>query len=295
MLASRLKLPSLIICAASLLPLAADAARATPSPKSSDKQDKSADKSPLDLHWQKGPGKAVIGDRAEIVLPRGYRYLAAAETKTVLRAMGNLINDSELGLLAPAKGLAWFIVFEWDDIGYVKDDEKSDLNADLMLDRLKSGQESANERRKQNGLPPMKLLGWAQKPMYDPATHNLEWATKFECEGSTAVNYHTRRLGREGVMRISLVIDPEKMTATLPAFHSLLNGYSFSSGHTYAEFRSGDKIAEYGLTALIAGGGAAVALKFGLLQKLWKVIVVAAVAVVGFFKKLFARRNTRTV
>jgi uncharacterized membrane-anchored protein len=43
----------------------------------------------------------------------------------------------------------------------------------------------------------------------------------------------------------------------------LLQNYSFNEGEKYSEFRSGDKIAEYGLSALIVGGAAAAAVKTG--------------------------------
>jgi uncharacterized membrane-anchored protein len=74
----------------------------------------------------------------------------------------------------------------------------------------------------------------------------------------------------------------------VPEFEGLLGGLTFVPGQKYSEFRAGDKIAEYGLTALIAGGAAAVALKSGLLAKLWKVIVVALVALASAMKRLFA-------
>ena len=37
-----------------------------------------------------------------------------------------------------------------------------------------------------------------------------------------------------------------------------MGAYSFKPGGLYAEFRAGDKIAKYGLTALVAGGVGAV-------------------------------------
>jgi uncharacterized membrane-anchored protein len=99
-------------------------------------------------------------------------------------------------------------------------------------------------------------------------------------------------------MDVSLVVDPEDLASTLPEFKKLLSSYTFVEGERYAEFKAGDKVAQYGLTALVTGGAAAVALKTGLLQKIWKFIVIGAIAVAAFFKKfvggLFGRgtRNT---
>ena len=46
----------------------------------------------------------------------------------------------------------------------------------------------------------------------------------------------------------------------------------FKAGSRYAEFGQGDKIAAYGLTALVAGGAGAALAKSGLLSKMWKAI-----------------------
>ena len=50
-----------------------------------------------------------------------------------------------------------------------------------------------------------------------------------------------------------------------------------------------DKLAEYGLTALVVGGGAAVLAQTGLLAKLWKPIAAFFVALGLGVKKLFSR------
>jgi uncharacterized membrane-anchored protein len=96
-------------------------------------------------------------------------------------------------------------------------------------------------------------------------------------------------------MSATLVADPDQIETILPVSKSLLDGYEYLPGKKYSEFRSGDKIAEYGLTALITGGAAAVALKTGLLQKFWKVIVVGFIALVGFLKKVLATLFGREV
>jgi len=45
----------------------------------------------------------------------------------------------------------------------------------------------------------------------------------------------------------------------------MIGGFSYSSGYKYAEWRSGDKVAAYGLTALVAGGAGVALVKSGLL------------------------------
>ena len=100
------------------------------------------------------------------------------------------------------------------------------------------------------------------------------------------MNYLTKLLGRDGIMNVTLVCDPEDLDSILPSYQDLLVGHSYKSGKSYAEYRDGDKIASYGLTALIAGGALYGAAKLGLLGNLilffkkgFKFIIIGLVAV----------------
>jgi len=244
------------------------------------------------INWTKGPAKADLKSLAEVQVPEGFMFTGAKGTQKLLEAMGNPTSGSELGFLAPTS-LVWFVVFEFSDVGYVKDDDKDKLNADKLLKSIKEGTEAANKYREKMGSAPLHITGWEIPPRYNEQTHNLEWAIRGESEGSPVVNYNTRLLGRKGVMEVNLVIEPEKLDAALPAYQTLLTDYSYKQGERYAEYRSGDKLAKYGLAALITGGAAAVAIKTGLFaslilffKKAAKFIVIAVVAVFAWLKKL---------
>lgn len=253
-----------------------------------------------DLKWIKGPAKAEMQDKAEIQVPVGYRFADGKDTRRILEAYGNLTSGSEMGLLAPTS-MVWFVVFDFSDSGYVKDDDKDKLDADAMLKSISKGVERSNEERQRRGFPAMKVIGWEQPPHYDNETHNLEWALRFESEGSPVVNYNTRLLGRRGVMEVQLVVDPDKLAATLPSFKQLLKSYDFKTGEKYAEYRQGDKLASYGLAALVTGGAVAVAAKTGLLttlilffKKFAKLVVVALIAAGAWIKRLITGRSRPT-
>lgn len=252
------------------------------------------------LNWTKGPAKGELKDLAEIKVPVNYMFTGEQGTQKLLRAFGNPTNGRELGLIAPTN-LEWFVVFEFADSGYIKDDDKDKLDADAMLKSIKRGTEAGNEERKKMGGAPITITGWQQPPKYNPETHNLEWAIKAESEGHPIVNYNTRLLGRKGVMEVALVVAPEKLAATMADYQSLLKDYAYKDGQRYAEFRSGDKVAQYGLAALVVGGAAVGAAKLGLfaalaafLKKGWKLVVIGVMALGGFLKKLFTFGARRT-
>jgi len=248
------------------------------------------------LNWVKGPATASMKTIADIDVPKDFMFTDGEGTRKLMEAVGNLTSGSEVGLLAPTS-MVWFIVFRFSDDGYVKDDEKDKLNADKMLQSIKKGTERGNEERKRRGWPVMNIVGWDLNPAYDPATHNLEWAIRGESQGEQIVNHNTRILGRKGVMEVKLVVDPEKYSAVLPEFKQLLTAYNYKAGERYAEYRPGDKLAKYGLAALVTGGAVAVAAKTGLLasivlffKKGAKFIIIAVVAVIVALKRfLFGR------
>jgi uncharacterized membrane-anchored protein len=239
------------------------------------------------LDWTEGPNKFPVGKIAEVQVPQGYRATGGSGTQTLLRALGNRPGPDDLATLMRSDTTAWFVVFSFEDTGYIPDEEGDDLDADELLEAIKEGTKQSNAYRP----VPLTVVGWERKPAYNPQTHNLEWAIRFSSLGTPVVNFNVRVLGRAGVMSANLVVDPPDLEATLPEFRKLLAGFAYTKGNTYGEYRTGDKLAEYGLKGLIAGGALAVAVKTGLLQKFGKFILIGLVAIAAFLKKLFGGKS----
>jgi uncharacterized membrane-anchored protein len=240
--------------------------------------------------WSPGPHTGPLGTHAQIEVPEGAYFLDASATRAFLQANENVPTGNELGAVLQEKGenQVWFAIFTFSDEGYVDDSDKDAIDADALLASMKQGTEQANEERKKRGWTPFNLEGWQTRPFYDPATHNLTWAIRGSSPGETpTINHSVRLLGRRGVMSVQLVADQEGIAATTSDFNHLLEGFSYKAGERYAEFRKGDKMAGYGLAALIGGGAAAAAVKTGFLQKAWKVLLALAFAAAAGLKKLF--------
>jgi uncharacterized membrane-anchored protein len=255
-----------------------------------------------EIQWIHGPAKANLKTVAEVNLPQGFQFANDADTRKFLKATGQPSSGNEMGMLLPSDK-DWIVFFEYSAEGYVKDDEKDKLDADKILESIKTGNEYANKERKEMGVPPITVVGWEKPPFYNPETHNLEWAIRGESEGEPILNYNTRILGRGGVMSVTLVCDPKELTATLPKFKELLTGYSYKQGQRYAEYKQGDKLAKYGLAALVTGGAVAVAAKTGFLatillffKKGFKFIILALIAAGAMLKngimRLFGRKDS---
>ena len=238
--------------------------------------------------WVTGPAVVDLGKNlAELSIDENYIFAGAEDTKKIMEYMGNPLTNNEIGYIAPNDDTAnWFIVFDYIPIGYVKDDEKDSIDSEGILKVIRKGTENANKIRQKNGFAPLIIKNWYTEPFYDEDTHNLTWTLLAEQGGTELVNHNVRILGRHGYISLVLVTDVETLGESWADLDEIVSNISYKQGKSYAEYVQGDKIAKYGLTALIAGGAAATATKFGLfkfLGKAWKVILIA---VFGFFAAL---------
>lgn len=245
------------------------------------------------LDWHVGPQAENVASKATLKTDSTLAFLDEGNSKRFLELTGNIPESGNFVLLSTKHN--WWATFSFNPLGYVKDDEK--IDPDALLQQLKDSDAAANEERKRLGIPPLHTEGWYVPPHYDGESKRLEWGLKLRSEGQTVLNYTIRLLGRTGVMNATLVSSPETLDADVRTFKAALPGFEFNSGESYAEFKQGDRVAEFGLAALIAGGAAAVATKkgfwaviAGFFAAAWKFI---AVAVVGLFAWLRSRFKSK--
>jgi uncharacterized membrane-anchored protein len=245
-----------------------------------------------------GPAKVKLGKTAEFQLAEGQYFVGSDSLDRFYELTQNNRSGNEVGVvIAPG----WSLFFDYDDVGYVKDDEKDKLDAAKLLSSMQENEVESNKARKERGWEEIKLQGWASPPHYDEKTHNLKWALHLSSSGDghkgTWINENIRLLGKGGIMNVTLVCSNESFAGAMEESDRLLAAnFNYVQGQRYAEWRQGDKIAAYGLSALVLGGGAAVAAKMGLFSKLgvvfakmWKLVVVAVGALGAAITKLFRK------
>ena len=248
-----------------------------------------------------GPADIALRDQAHLKLPAGYIWVPTPAAAQLMHSMGNRTDDTFIGAIFPANDDAdWMAVVKFVKEGYIKDDDAKDWNADDLLKSLKEGTEAANEERAKRGIPSIEVTGWAQKPQYDAASHRLVWSALSQRKGSTdgnqGVNYNTYALGREGYLSLNLITNAKDLDKYKPDASKLLGAIQYDDGKKYADFNSStDKVAAYGLAALVAG---AAVKKLGLfaivaafLAKFAKLAVVAGGAALWGIAKLFKRNG----
>lgn len=249
----------------------------------------------VDLPWEQCPCLGDLG-HATVDVPEGMAFLDKASVPKFMELLENPVDGDEQGVVLgqTESGKNWFVIFSFNATGYVKDDEKDSLDAGAILDSIREGTEAANDARRERGWSTLAVKGWHRQPFYDAASHNLTWAILGGDADGDVVNHSVRLLGRRGVMKADLVTGPETIEAALASFDEVVRGFDYKPGERYREFTRGDRVAEIGLTALVAGGAGVALAKSGFLKQFGKALVLGAVALFAGIRKMLPALFGRT-
>jgi uncharacterized membrane-anchored protein len=260
------------------------------------------------LHKQTGD-VAIPAAHAVMHLGTSYYFLGPDEAKRVLVDVWRNPPDAVsnvLGLILPADKTVvdntWGAVVTYQDSGYVPDTDASGQDYDKVLNDLREGEAADNAARKKQGYAELSVVGWAQQPSYDKASHSLIWARDLRASDSTidGLNYDVRSLGRHGVLSLNMIWDMPHLSEVRVAAADLGKAAGFEKGSAYADYdKSVDKTAEYGLAGLVAAGVGVVAVKkLGLLAIMfgfgkWILVGLAAVGATmrRWIGSLFGRKR----
>ncbi|RQH05829.1 DUF2167 domain-containing protein [Paraburkholderia dinghuensis] len=246
---------------------------------------------------------------ATLKMGTSYSYLEAKDAQRVLTDLWNNPPDKDvLGMILPGtdphvvlKQDAWAVIVYFVNDGYVSDEDAHKIDYDEMLRDMQKGTRDSNAERVKEGYPALELRGWAEPPHYDAKAHKLYWASDLAVkkeDGSLSagtLNYGIRVLGRKGYLSLNAVAPMDQLANVRADMPQVLAMTEFDDGERYTDYKAGtDKLAAYGLGALIAGVAAK---KLGLLAiiaafaaKFFKVGIVALIAFGAGLKRLFSRK-----
>jgi len=189
------------------------------------------------------------------------------------------------------------VIISFSEDGYVKDDDAAKIDYGELLASMQKATLEANPERAKAGYAQVELVGWAEPPSYDSVAISSTGRR-------TSSSRTTRRIPSTTIFgswagAASLCSTPwhRWIGSSRPADMAKVIGFvEFSGGHRYADFIPGtDKVAEYGIAALIAGGLAA---KAGLFKgparradRPEEFIVLGLVAAAAFLRRLFGRKS----
>lgn len=240
----------------------------------------------------KGPADVPFLTEATLKLPQGFAFVPIVQSNRLMRAWGNSAGgEGFLGMIFPSADENWFITIHYVDAGYVKDEEAKNWDTDALLQAAKDGVAADNADRRARGFQTLKVDGWIQKPAYDATQHHLVYAislsdTDAKPGAETDVNFHTYALGRDGYFALDLVTGSSTVETYKDRAQTVLAALQYAPGKRYDEYVAGtDRVAEYGIAALVAGVAAK---KLGLLALAALALTKFGGAVVAFAKPILA-------
>ncbi|MFP6851217.1 MAG: DUF2167 domain-containing protein [Pseudomonas sp.] len=251
-------------------------------------------------------GRIVLGKGlATLNLPDSLVFLDSENAQRLLVDGWDNPPDEvpPLGMILPA-GISpladesWGVTVEYEDSGYVSDEDAADIDYGDMLKDMQADMRESNVWRAENGYEPIELVGWAAEPRYDAEGKKLHWAKelKFGDSDTNTLNYNIRVLGRKGVLVLNFVAYMDQLAEIEANVPAVLAATEFNPGERYAEFNPDlDTIAAYGLGALVAGKVAAktglLVMLLVLLKKFW----IIPALLIGLLGKRLGLRKKQSV
>jgi uncharacterized membrane-anchored protein len=225
------------------------------------------------MHWRGGT-QPLGSSHGKFSAPAGAKMITgrdAARFDDILN--GTSGSDSEAIVELPHSRLLYL---SYNDSGHVSVDDWKTVDTVKMLADIKTATADANEERVKNGADAMYVDGWAQKPTYDPARKSVLWTIKLHGASGAFVNAIALVLGRHGYERFTLASDGKDPAGDAAALAQTTRDYQFEKGWRFSDYVTGDKLAGYGIAALVGTAAGATLVKTG-----------ALVGILLLFKKFF--------
>jgi uncharacterized membrane-anchored protein len=246
------------------------------------------------MHWKKGTQK-LSASHGTFVVPRNGTMLVGSEA-TRADQLINGASDPSVEGFAEFAHRSLYVSYVGE--GFVTADDWKDVNADDLMKNIKDGTEQANAERAKAGVGALHVDGWVQKPTFDANRKSVRWVTHAHDDaGRTIVNAVAMQLGRQGYERFTLVSNGKDPNGDAALLSSAAGDYSFDPGFRFSDYVKGDKLAGYGIAALVgtaAGATIAKTVGFGallrLVKKFFLVIIAVLVGAFRYLRGMFGRK-----
>lgn len=119
--------------------------------------------------------KISLGDKVMFNLLEGFIWIFVKEVVVFMCEIGNYVDDEYFYGFVFKKEMNGFIFIEYDDFGYVKDDDVKNWDVDELMDNLCKGIKEVNKDCIVKGIELIEIIGWIEKFIYDVINYCLIW------------------------------------------------------------------------------------------------------------------------
>lgn len=192
--------------------------------------------------WQTGPHRLRLGRSGCLLeLTTDQQFADSGTTQMMMDAAGNRPSGLEIGLV-PLSASGTFLLFEYDDVGYIDDRPVRDIDHERLYLALEMATSKGNRYRSKLGIAAMELVGWIEPPHYEVDRHVLSWAVAAE-QGPwrNVVNHTWCFLGLSGSVTVTLVAAHAQYELSVIEASETLSRLAFVKGRRYEDYAVGDK------------------------------------------------------
>lgn len=248
------------------------------------------------LDWKTEGTLNLPLSHSSIALPEGYGAILGKDIET-LYAINREPLESDVEAVVFNQIDNGYVIFCSVNDGYVTLDDWQEINPKELLQSIIENNKITNEKRKELGGTPIEIVGWAQEPFLDRHTNTVYWAIEVvDSHNIRSINSEGLRLGRNGYESVNWVTSKEDYIPLGGNLDDMLCAHSFNPGFRYTDHIDADRIAGYGIAALVAamtGGkiakaGSLVAL-LAILKKFSTLIITAVAGLAYKFRGFFKR------
>jgi uncharacterized membrane-anchored protein len=248
------------------------------------------------LDWQNAGTYKLPRSNAMLSIPEGRCVVLGSEADRAATMMGNLPDENiETITCADQEIFPGFVFFSYFNTGYVSLDSWKDVDPKQILQSFQEDSEIRNKQRKEKGISPLHIIGWAQEPTLDRQSNTIRWATELKEDGcdEPIINATALKLGRHGYEHLVLVIGKSLYQKHSNELDMLLSGFNFEVGSRYEDYSIGDRIADIDIASLIGAsvGGTVITGIIVFVKKFIGIILVAASALFYKLKDLFKKKK----
>ena len=196
------------------------------------------------LNWRSGSGSYKLPKSHAVIRVRSGQTLLLGGDAERYRWLSNGTEhpDTEAVLSYDSSSAKSIVYYTWQGEGYISDADWADVNPDQLLADYREGTEAGNDERIDNGIEPMHVVGWLEKPHYDESTNTVTYAIELKDKDGSWANAFALRLGRAGYTEFIWVgsVGLFQSAGSRPALlNDALAAHSFEGGHRYAELQGG--------------------------------------------------------